>query len=200
MCIVAKYYMGSELKPELKQAIEILKQDGRFDIRYLDNHKVAINGIIVNLDFCKDVNRCIEMILDRYKYAVLMPLEVLPAEENDVAELLEKYPELQVFGTEWVKKWGRLKDRLVEIAEALRRYPWMADVIRQRPVPNPHPYMVEVYVAINGSEVCLLLNRSKAFCNGKETGLVLKFAGYLVFDERIREIYRCGPQKYAKIL
>ncbi len=201
MCIVAKFYMGSELKPELKQAIEMLKQDGRFDIRYLDDHKVAINGIIVKLDFtCKDVVRCAERILDRYKYAVRMPLEVLPAEDNDVAELLEKYPELHAFGTEWVKKWGRLKDRLVEIAEVLRRYPWMAGVIRQRPVPNPHPYLVEVYVAIDGSEVCLLLNRSKAFCNGQKTSLVLRFVEYDVFDERIREIYRCGPQKYAKLL
>jgi hypothetical protein len=201
MCIIAKFYMDYELKPELKQAIEILKQDGRFDIRYLDNHKAAINGIVVNLDFtCRDVDRCIQRILDRYKYAVLMPLEVLPAEDNDVTELLERYPELQVFGTEWIKKWGRLKDRLVEIAEVMRRYPWMADVIRQRPVPNPHPYLVEVYVAIDGSETCLVLNRSKAFCNGKETGLILKFIEYRVFDGKTREIYRCGPKKYAKIL
>jgi len=202
MCIVAKFYMDSELKPELKQAIEILKQDGRFDIRYVgDNHKVAINGIIVNLDFtCRDVDHCIQRILDRYKYAVLMPLEVLPAEDNEVTELLEKYPELQAFGAEWVKMWGRLKDRLTEIAEALRRYPWMADVIRQGVEPDPHPYLVEVYAAVDGSEVCLLLSRSKAFCNGQKTNLVLRFAGYDVFDERITEIYRCGPKKYAKVL
>jgi hypothetical protein len=50
-----------------------------------------------------------------------MPLEVLPAEDNDVTELLKKYPELSAFGVERVKKWGRLKDRLVEIVEVLRR-------------------------------------------------------------------------------
>jgi hypothetical protein len=201
MYIVDKFCMGSELKPELEQAIELLKQDGRFDIRRVGDRKIAVNGIVVNLDFtCRDVDRCVERILNKYKYAVRMPLEVLPAEDNDVIKLLEKYPELQVFGVDWVKKWGLLMDRLAEIAEVIRRYPWMADVIRQGVEPNPHPYLVEVYVAIDGSEVCLLLNRSKAFCNGKKTGLVLKFAGYDVFNEKIREIYRCGPQKYAKVL
>jgi hypothetical protein len=29
----------------------------------------------------------------------------------------------------------------------MRRYPWMVDVVRQRPVSILHPYMVEVYVA-----------------------------------------------------
>jgi len=201
MYIVDKFCMGSELKPELEQAIELLKQDGRFDIRRVGDRKIAVNGIVVNLDFkCRDVSRCMEWILDKYKYAVSMPLEVLPAEDSDVAELLKEYPELQAFGAEWVRKWGRLKDRLTEIAEALRRYPWMADVIRQGVEPDPHPYLVEVYAAVDGSEVCLLLSRSKAFCNGQKTNLVLRFAGYDVFDERITEIYRCGPKKYAKVL
>jgi len=201
MFIVAKFYMDPELGPELKEALELLQQDGRFNIQYLGDRKIAINGIVVNLNFtCKTVDKCMEMILDKYEYAAEMPLEVLPVDDDTVTELLSKYPELSVFGREWVKKWGLLKDRLAEIAEILRRYPWMVDVLKQRPVPDPHPYLVEVYVAVDGSEVCLLLNRKKAFCNGKETNLVLRFAGYYVFDERIREIYRCGPKKYAKIL
>ena len=48
-------------------------------------------------------------------------------------------------------------DRLVEIAEVLRKYPWMVDVIKQRPMSILHPYMVEVYVARDGSEACLSL-------------------------------------------
>jgi hypothetical protein len=56
--------MGSESEP-LEQAIELLKQDGRFDICRVDDNKVAINGIIVNLDFtCRDVDRCVERILN----------------------------------------------------------------------------------------------------------------------------------------
>ena len=116
--------MGFELEPELKEAIDCLLRDGRFDIRYVGNRKIAVNGVVINLNFrCKDVYRCMEWILDRYKYA-----------------------------------------------------------------------------ALDGSEICLLLNRSKAFCNGQKTGLVPNFVGYGVFDERIREIYRCGHKKYAKIL
>jgi hypothetical protein len=50
-----------------------------------------------------------------------------------------------------------LRDRLVEIAKVMRRHPWMVDVIRQRLVSILHPYAVEVYVARDGSDVCLSL-------------------------------------------
>ncbi len=40
----------------------------------------------------------------------------------------------------------------------------MVDEVRQRPMSILHPYMVEVYVARDGLEVCLSLNPPKAFC------------------------------------
>jgi len=40
----------------------------------------------------------------------------------------------------------------------------MVDAIRQRPMSILHPYMVEVYVAVDGSEACLSLTSSKAYC------------------------------------
>ena len=58
--------------------------------------------------------------------------------------MLREWPELGAFGVEWVRKWLVLRDRLVEIAKVLRRFPWMVEVIRQRPVGILHPYMVEV--------------------------------------------------------
>ncbi len=80
---------------------------------------------------------------------------------------------------EWVKKWLVLRERLVEIASVLRRYPWMVDAIRQRPMGILHPYMVEVYVTRDGSETCISLNPPKAFCarDGalRETKLELEF-------------------------
>jgi hypothetical protein len=95
---------------------------------------------------------------------------------------------------EWVKKWLDLRDRLVEIAKVLRRYPWMVDVVRQRPMSILHPYMVEVYVARDGSEACLSLNPPKAFCaqNGavRETKLELEFKRYETYEDKIREVYR----------
>jgi hypothetical protein len=87
-----------------------------------------------------------------------------------------------------------LRERLVEIAKVLRRFPWMVDVIRQRPMSILLPYMVEVYVAKDGSEACLSLNPPKAFCarDGavKEMRLELAFSRYEVYEGKIREVYR----------
>jgi hypothetical protein len=82
----------------------------------------------------------------------------------------------------------------VEIARALRTYPWIVEVVRQRPVSILHPYMVEVYVAVDGSEACISLSQSKAYCgqNGaaREVKLELEFKRYEVYEEKIREVYR----------
>jgi hypothetical protein len=111
-----------------------------------------------------------------------------------VEELLQEWPELQAFGVDWVRKWLDLRERLVEIAKVLRRFPWIVDVIRQRPMSILHPYMVEVYVARDGSDACLSLTSSKAYCaqNGavKETKLELEFMRYETHEEKIREVYR----------
>jgi intein-encoded DNA endonuclease-like protein len=108
--------------------------------------------------------------------------------------LLKKWPELQAFGVEWVKKWLDLRERLVEIAKVLRRFPWMVDVVRQRPMSILHPYTVEVYVAVDGSETCLSLAASKAYCaqDGavREVKLELEFKRYETYEDRIREVYR----------
>jgi hypothetical protein len=57
-----------------------------------------------------------------------------------------------------------------------------------------YPYAVEVYVAVDGSEACLSLTSSKAYCaqNGavKEVKLELEFSRYEVYEEKMREVYR----------
>jgi hypothetical protein len=93
-----------------------------------------------------------------------------------------------------VRKWLGLRERLIEIAKIMRRFPWMVEVVRQRPMNILHPYMVEVYVARDGSEVCLSLNPPKAFCaqNGamKEVRLELEFSRYETYEDKTREVYR----------
>jgi len=88
-----------------------------------------------------------------------------------------------VFGVDWVKKWLVLRERLIEIAKVLRRFPWMVGVVTRRPMNILHLYTVEVYVARDGSEVCLSLNPPKANCiqNGavKEVKLDLEFSRYM---------------------
>jgi hypothetical protein len=93
-----------------------------------------------------------------------------------------------------VKKWLDLRERLVEIAKALRKFPWMVEVIRQRPMSILHPYTVEVYVARDDSEACLSLTPPKAFCaqNGsvREVRLELEFKRYEAYEEKMREVYK----------
>jgi len=76
----------------------------------------------------------------------------------------------------------------------MRRFPWMVDVVRQRPVGILHPYTVEVYVARDGSESCLSPNPPKAFCaqNGavREVKLEPEFKRYEVYEDKMREVYR----------
>ena len=70
--------------------------------------------------------------------------------------MLREWSELNAFGVEWVRKWLDLRDRLIEtFAKVMRKFPWMIEAIRRRLMSILHPYMVEAYVARDGSEVCL---------------------------------------------
>jgi hypothetical protein len=113
---------------------------------------------------------------------------------NPAEELLKEWPELSAFGVEWVRKWVILRDRLIEIAKVLRKFPWMVEVVRQRPMSILHPYMVEAYVAKDGSEACISLNPPKAYCaqNGtvRELKLELEFKRYETYEGKMREVYR----------
>jgi len=123
------------------------------------------------------------------------PQPALVINYDPAEELLREWPELGAFGVEWVRAWApHAKEELVEIAKVLRRFSWMVEVVKRKPVSNPHPYMVEVYVARDGSEVCLALNQLKTFCakNGavRETKLELEFSRYETYEDKIREVYR----------
>ena len=70
----------------------------------------------------------------------------------------------------------------------------MVEVVRQRPMSILHPYMVEAYVAKDGSEACISLNPPKAYCaqNGavREVKLELEFSRYETYEDKIREVHR----------
>jgi len=174
---------------------------------------IVVNGVRLYQPRCRTVDECVKQILEDYKQEVERAKQPPPPPPPDPAEeLLREYPELEAFGIDWLRIWARhARDRLVEIAEVLRRYPWMAEVLRRRPV-NPHPYTVEAYVAGDGSEVCLSLSSSKAYCaqNGVvgEAGLELEFSRHEVYEGRMREVYRpkglfaftVGAREYIRIL
>ena len=72
--------------------------------------------------------------------------------------------------------------------------------------------MVEVYVTKDGSEVCISLSQSKAYCaqNGsaREVRLELEFKRYETYEDKTREVYRpkgllayaAAAKEYVRIL
>jgi hypothetical protein len=174
---------------------------------------VVVNGVRLDQPYCRAVDDCVEELLRDYGREVERLREPPPPPPPDPAEeLLKEWSELGAFGVEWVKKWLVLRDRLVEIAKVMRRYPWMVEVVKQRPVSILHPYTVEVYVARDGSEACLSLNPPKAFCAQnravKEVKLELEFKRYETYEDKMREVYRpkgllayaTAAREYVRIL
>jgi hypothetical protein len=157
---------------------------------------IVVNGVRLYQPRCRSPEECVEKILEDYRHEVERAKQPPPPPPPDpVEELLKEWPELEAFGADWLRIWARhARDRVVEIANAMRRYPWMVEVLRRRPVVNPHPYMVEAYVAVDGSEACLSLSPPKAYCaRGGAVGearLELEFSRYEVYEGRIREVYR----------
>jgi len=159
---------------------------------------VVVDGVRLDQPYCRSAEECVEEVLRDYKRELEKmkepPEPALVIKIDPVEELLREWPELQAFGVEWVKKWLDLRERLIEIAKVMRRYPWMVEVVRQRPMSILHPYTVEVYVAKDGSEACILLTLSKAFCaqNGavKEVKLELEFKRYETYEDKTREAHR----------
>jgi hypothetical protein len=158
---------------------------------------VVVDGAKLDQPYCRAVEECVKQILENYKREVERlrepPEPVLVIKIDPVEELLKEWPELGAFGTEWVRAWApHARERLVEIAKVMRRYPWMVEVVKQRPMSILHPYMIEVYIAKDGSEACLSLNLPKAYCaqNGAVSAvrLELEFKRYETYEDKIREV------------
>jgi len=134
-----------------------------------------------------------------------------PPPPDPAEELLREWPELQAFGVEWVRKWLNLRERLIEITKVMRRFPWMVDVVRQRPMSVLHPYVVNAFVAVDGSEACLQL-ASRTFCarggEVREVKLELERARLEPYEGKLREVYRpkglfaftAAAKEYVEIL
>jgi len=135
---------------------------------------VVVNGVRLYQPHCRTVEDCVRQIFEDYKKELEKmrepPEPALVVRSDPAEELLREWPELGAFGTEWVRKWLDLRDRLIEIAKVMRRYPWMVEVVRQRPMSILHPYMVEVYVARDGSEACLSITPAEGFLRPKQLG------------------------------
>jgi hypothetical protein len=174
---------------------------------------IVVNGVRLDQPNCIDVDDCIETILRYYRYALEKMREPPQTEANPAEELLQKWPELQVFGVDWVRAWvPHARERLIEVAKVLRRYPWMMKVIKKGLLDDLNPYMVEVYVARDDSVTCLSLNQLRTFCtqNGavRAVKLELEFSRYEVYEGKKWAVYRpkglltftAVGKEYVKIL
>jgi hypothetical protein len=90
---------------------------------------VVVNGVRLYQPQCRSAEECARQILEDYKRELERmrepPEQALAVRSDPAEELLREWPELQAFGVEWVKKWLDLRERLIEIAKFMRRYPWM---------------------------------------------------------------------------
>jgi hypothetical protein len=104
---------------------------------------VVVNGVRLYQPYCRSVEECVEEMLRDYRRELERlrepPQPALVIKIDPVEELLREWPELEAFGVDWVRKWLDLRERLIEIAKVMRRYPWMVDVVRQRPMSILHP-------------------------------------------------------------
>jgi hypothetical protein len=174
---------------------------------------LVINGVRLSVPYCRSTTECVEQILEDYRRGVERLKEPPPAvgARNPAEQLLRKYPELEAFGAEWVRAWApHAEERLAEIAEVMRRFPWMVEVVRKKAV-SPHPHAVEAYVAADGSVVCLSLGQLR-YCsqNGavKAVKLELELSRHEIYEGRRRGVYRpkglltfsAVGKEYVKIL
>jgi hypothetical protein len=83
------------------------------------------------------VEECAKQILEDYRREVERLRK--PPPPDPAEELLREWPELQAFGVEWVRKWLGLRDRLIEIAKVMRRFPWMIECGEAEADEHPTP-------------------------------------------------------------
>ncbi len=101
---------------------------------------VVVNGVELDQPHCRTAEECVRQILEEYKREVeKLKKPPKPPPPDPAEELLREWPELEAFGVEWVKRRLVLRERLVEIVKTLRRYPWIVEVVKQRPMSILHP-------------------------------------------------------------
>jgi len=155
---------------------------------------VVVNGVRLSNPYCRTAEECVERILADYRREVeRMKEPPMPPPESGLAEeLLKEWPELEAFGADWLRAWApHARDRIVEVARLLRRYPRMAELVKRRPAGLVNPYSVEVYVSRDGSEVCASFGDG-VYCaaDGGVRRIDFESKGMELHEGRVREVFR----------
>jgi hypothetical protein len=159
---------------------------------------VVVNGVRLYQPRCRSPEECVKRILEDYRQEVERAKQPPPPPPPDpVEELLKEWPELEAFGVDWLRFWApHMRDRIVEIANVMRRYPWMAELIKQTHFVSPYvsPYLMTAYTSRDGSEACISLGSRGTYCSADGGATVerleLEFKGLEPHGGVIREVYR----------
>jgi hypothetical protein len=117
---------------------------------------IAVNGIKLGRPYCRTADECIRQILEDYR-RIVERLKEPPMRADDASEFLKQYPELEVFGVEWVKAWmPYARERMAQIAEILRKHAKLKEIIEKVGIKE-NPYIIEIFVAPDG-EACIAVN------------------------------------------
>jgi hypothetical protein len=193
---------GGCIRQQVADALWELSNKYEVGLWYERDCGVVVNGVRLYQPHCRTAEECVERILEDYRREVERMREPPPPPPPDpVEELLKEYPELEAFGIEWLRFWApHAKERLVEVAKILRRYPWTAKVVGLLDVrpTGTHvlisPYIVTAYVARDGSEACISLGSRGTYCSADGGATVrrleLEFGRLEPHEGVIREVYR----------
>jgi hypothetical protein len=116
---------------------------------------LMINGIKLRPPYyCRTVEDCVEQILEDYKREV-EKLKEPPMKTSNAEEFLRQYPELEVFGVEWIESWLiYARERMVKIAEILKNHQKVKELIKRVGI-RENPYLIEIY--ITADEACMAI-------------------------------------------
>jgi len=188
-----------------------------YEVGVLSDCGLVVNGVKVFKPSCRSISECVERILEEYRRELERQREPPPPPPPDPAEeLLREWPELGAFGVEWVRAWLPHRERLARIAGALRRYPRVAEILREvlalEPAGRVHPYMLSAYLSRDG-ELCVAINAlPEHYCarDGaiRKVRLDLEFKRLEPHGGEVREVYRpkgllafaTGAKEYVRIL
>jgi hypothetical protein len=120
----------------------------------------VVNGVKLEQPYCRTADECFRYILEDYRQEERRMRE--PPPPDPAEELLREYPELGVFGKEWVGRYSVFRHRLTQIAEVFRRFPWMAQVVGAME-EKPQPYAIYVLAARDLSDAYLTFDWQKAY-------------------------------------
>jgi len=191
---------GGCLKQQEADALWELAERG-YEVAVTRDCDIVINGVALGIFFqrCVKPEECVKKLLEAYKLASAAP------RRDPFEELLAQWPELSVFDKSLLRDYWRLHpDRAAQLAETLRRHPWMIETLRQTGIRDPYQ-LAAVLETPDGSDACLYIH-GDFYCNGRKRELMLVRFEYdngatiAVYRPKGLLAYAADAREYMRVL